>query len=299
MKLQYHVLDVFTARIFRGTPLAVVFAGDALDGALMQQIAAEFNLSETVFVLPAGSPTATRRVRIFTPRAEVPFAGHPTIGTALLLARLGACDLAAEHPQIVLEEGVGPVAVRISCDNGQARAAQMAVPQLPEPVASPLTLKQAAELLSLQSGDLHPDIRPQAWSCGLPFLYLPLAGVAAVQRARLRLDLWQQWLAPTPACNVYPFSFETLDRDAQIHSRMFAPEVGIVEDPATGSAAAALAGLLATVAPSGAQRWRVEQGIEMGRPARIELTFRCIQGKAVDLTVGGTAVPVAEGILTV
>jgi trans-2,3-dihydro-3-hydroxyanthranilate isomerase len=299
MRLRYHVLDVFTDRAFGGNPLAVVFGGDTLSSQLMQTVAAEFNLSETVFVLPPRDSRATRRVRIFTPRIELPFAGHPTVGTAFLLATLGECDLSVPEPVVVLEEGVGDVHVRIQVHAGEPIGAQMSVPRMPEPGPAPPTAPALAKMLSLTADELDPDIAPQTWSCGLPFLFIALKSVAAVERAAVRLDLSVELMRGYPAQNFFVFAFGGVAPDADIHARMFAPAFGIAEDPATGAAVAALAGCLARTLPDGRYRWMVEQGIEMKRPSRLALECEKAAGRISAVRVGGLAVRIAAGVLKV
>lgn len=295
MQLRYFILDVFSDRMFGGNPLAVVFDGEQLDDRRMQSIAAEFNLSETVFVLPPSTPQATRGVRIFTPRAELPFAGHPTVGTAFLLASQGECDLASAEPVIVLEEGIGNVAVRVFHEGVRVLSTQLSVPRMPEQIAVPSV--DMAALLSLDRADLHDTVRPQVWSCGIPFLYVPVRDIAAAGRARLRMDLWERQLQHEAACNVYVLAFEAGLADAQLHARMFAPALGVAEDPATGAAAAALAGLLAAAFPRRQTDWLIEQGVEMGRTSRISLRYRLGGGGLSEVLVGGPSVLVAEGVI--
>lgn len=197
MKLRYYVLDVFTDQPFGGNPLAVVFGGDHLSGETMQKIAGEFNLSETVFVLRLRNAEATHRVRIFTPRVELPFASHPTVGAAFLLATLGECDLQARPaPLLVLEEEVGNVRVQIQMGDGKIVGATMSVPRMPERGPEPPPATGLAQMLRLPAEALHPEIGPQIWSCGVPFLFVPLADVNAVGRAGS---------ATGPACRFWPF----------------------------------------------------------------------------------------------
>jgi trans-2,3-dihydro-3-hydroxyanthranilate isomerase len=299
MKLRYYIVDVFTDRVFGGNPLAVVFDGERLDDGRMQRIAAEFNLSETVFVLPPAGPAARHRLRIFTPRAELPFAGHPTVGAAFLLASLGECDLGAAEPQMLLEEGIGEVAVRVFHREGRVLSTQLSVPQLPAALPVRVTPAELAAMLSLDVADLHPAIPPQDQACGVPFLHVPLAGMAAVERARLRLDRWERHLQHEPASSLYLFAFEARMPDAQLHARMFAPGLGVAEDPATGAAAAALAGMLATAFPAHDGRWLIEQGLEIGRPSRIGLDYRRGPEGLRTVRVGGPSVRVAEGSIDI
>ena len=297
MRLRYFVLDVFSDRVFGGNPLAVVFDGEQLDDATMQSIAAEFNLSETVFVLPPTVPQATHRVRIFTPRAEVPFAGHPSVGSAFLLASLGECDLSVAEPAIVLQEQIGNVVVRVFSEQGRVVSTRMSVPQMPARVAATIDAEALAAMLSLEPHDLHPVIAPQAWSCGIAFLYVPVRDIAAARRAVLRLDLWERQLQQQAACNVYVLAFEAELPGAHIHARMFAPAFGVFEDPATGSAAAALAGLLAAEFPEGRTQWLIEQGVELGRASRLALEYQRAASGLDSVQVGGPSVRVAEGVI--
>jgi trans-2,3-dihydro-3-hydroxyanthranilate isomerase len=296
-RLRYHTLDVFTDRAFGGNPLAVVFDGESLDGATMQSVAAEFNLSETVFVLPPLRPSSTRRARIFTPRTELPFAGHPTVGTAFLLADLGECDLAAPDPAVILEEGVGDVRVRIQVEKGRPVGARMSVPKMPERGPQPPPAPQLAEILSLSAADLHPGLPPQAWTCGLPFLFVALKDLDAVRRARVRQDPWARALEASWAPNIFVFALEA--DSADVHARMFAPGFGIAEDPATGAAVSALAGCLGQSLPDGRHAWLVEQGVEMGRPSRLELECERAGGRFTAVRVGGPAVRVSEGVMSI
>lgn len=297
--LRYYTLDVFTDRAFGGNPLAVVFDGENLSGETMQAIASEFNLSETVFVLPPARPSATHRVRIFTPRTELPFAGHPTVGTAFLLASLGQCDLRGPRPELVLEEGVGDIHVSVRLSNGKVVGAQMSVPKMPVPGPEAPSAARLAEMLSLTAADLHTDIAPRAWSCGLPFLFVALRDVDSVRRAALRQEVWAKLLDGYTASNVFVFAFGAIAPDAQIHARMFAPAFGIPEDPATGAAVSALAGCIGEGLADGRHAWVVEQGIEMGRPSRIELECEKSGGRIVAVRVGGPSVRISEGVISV
>jgi trans-2,3-dihydro-3-hydroxyanthranilate isomerase len=296
-RYRFHTLDVFTDRTFGGNPLAVVLDADNLDGQRMQAIAAEFNLAETVFVLAASKPgPARRKVRIFTPKAELPFAGHPTVGVSLLLARLGLVSLDDKAPAMVLEEGVGDVPVTVTFESGTAVATQLSVPRLPERGPAPPDRSALADMLSLQESEVMSE--PANWSCGVPFLFGPLRDLGAVGRARLRLDAWEQRLAGAWAKSVFVYTMQAESPDAQVHARMFAPALVVAEDPATGSAAAALAGVLHAVDPrDGTRRWRIEQGFEMGRPSLIDLEAEAEGGRLRAVRVGGRSVTVTEGWL--
>lgn len=298
-RLRYHTLDVFTDRAFGGNPLAVVLDADGLDDKLMQSVAAEFNLSETVFVLPATGLLAGRRVRIFTPRTELPFAGHPTVGTAFLLASLGECDLSAPDPAIVLEEAVGDVRVAVRTAGGAVVGTQMSVPKMPERGPKAPAAGRLAEMLSLSKADLDPRIPPQSWSCGLPFLFVALKDVQALRRAALRYEIWVKLLQGSPAANVFIFAPDARADASRIRARMFAPAFGIPEDPATGAAVSALAGCIASDLPDGKHAWVVEQGVEMGRPSRLELECERVGGRFSAVRVGGPSVRISEGVMSI
>jgi trans-2,3-dihydro-3-hydroxyanthranilate isomerase len=268
----------------------------------MQSIAREFNLSETVFVLPPEKPNHTCKVRIFTPAQELPFAGHPTIGCAFTLASIGAIELHEGENEIVLEEGVGPVPVSVTVTDGVPVFARLSAASMPEFGPPPPSREQIAECLGLKAREVGSgDAEPMAVSCGVPFLFVPLRNSRAVARAEANQPAWRKYLTDYWANQIYVFSFDTRERGAQIHARMFGPEVGVVEDPATGSAATALAGYLAKLegAQEGTLRWIVEQGIEMGRPSLLEVQCELAKGKVTDIRVGGAAVMVSEGEIRV
>jgi trans-2,3-dihydro-3-hydroxyanthranilate isomerase len=298
-RYRFHTLDVFTDRAFGGNPLAVVLDADGLDTAGMQTIAREFNLSETVFVQqPAQPGPARRKVRIFTPHAELPFAGHPTIGTSYLLATLGLVKMEVADPCMVLEENIGDVPVRVTLENGVPVATQMSVPRMPERGTTAPTRAALAALLSLPEAGVSGEAA--VWSCGVPFLFVPVRDLDAMASVKLRPDLWEATLAPCGARGVYPYTMHAQTREAQVHARMFAPGLGVAEDPATGAAASALAGALQAASPAeGSRRWRIEQGFEMGRPSLIDLEADVAGGRIAAVRVGGRSVAVSEGWLTV
>lgn len=287
MRYRFVTCDVFTERRFGGNQLAVLPDADGLTTAQMQTIAAEFNYSETTFVLRPADPAHLARVRIFTPQYEMPFAGHPTVGTALVLAWLGRLPPGGE---IVLEEQAGPVPVRIETGG---RAAEFAAPLVPahgetlQPEAAGLA---DAEILSV-------DGLPCVASCGAPFLLVEVASLEALAAARMDASAE----LPKPAMGVFVFTRATRDPALDIRARMFSPNHGIVEDPATGSAAAAVAGYLAgrPGLADGWHAWRIGQGFEMGRPSLIQARAHRTDGRVVEVRVGGAAVPVAEGTIEV
>ena len=295
MRYRYHTLDVFTGRVFGGNPLAVFPDARGISGETMQAVARELNLSETVFVLPPEAG-GTRRVRIFTPGAELPFAGHPTVGTAILLVALGEMPGGEGEVEIVLEEGVGPVPVRVRVRGGVPVSARFTAARPPE-VGAAAALAELARMIGLDVGDLADDWEPATASAGVPFTVIPLRDVDALGRARLDLAVWERVLSAGEASHVYPIV--PAAPGGTVRVRMFAPNMGIAEDPATGAAAAALGGYLARGASDGTLRWTVEQGIEMGRPSRIELEADVENGAVARVRVGGSAVRVSEGTMEI
>lgn len=298
--MRYLTADVFTSRRFGGNQLAVLPDARGLSTEQMLAITREFNYSETTFVLPPENPAHTRKVRIFTPAGEIPFAGHPTVGTAFVLATIGEVPLTGDATRIVLEEGVGPVPVVIRATNGVPVFCQFSVAKLPE-IGPPLPSREVlAACLALEPADLRDGAwHPQVVSCGLPFAFVPLRDRAAVGRARIRLDAWEQHLAGTDGANVMLFAMDAEEPGHHVRARMFGPGVSVPEDPATGSACAALGGYLAARTPpgDGTLRWVVEQGYEMGRPSLIEVEADRQANRVTAVRVGGASVLVCEGTI--
>jgi trans-2,3-dihydro-3-hydroxyanthranilate isomerase len=297
MPLPFLTLDVFTRDRFGGNPVAVIPDARPVPDRLLLPIAREFNLSETVFIYPPHDPAHTRRVRIFTPQDELPFAGHPTIGAAFALAAIGEIPLQGEETRIILEEGVGPVPVLIRSRDGRPRSAQLTAAKLPHTGPPPPGRSALAELLSLEIGDLQGGtFAPQALSCGVPFLFVPVRDREAVGRARLRMDLWEATLRAYWAPPVVVFSRDPELPGSHIRARVFVPPA-IPEDPATGGAAAALGGYLGARDPAtdGTLRWRIEQGFEMNRPSLIDLEVDKVGGEITSVRVEGEAVMVGRG----
>jgi trans-2,3-dihydro-3-hydroxyanthranilate isomerase len=302
MKVRFFTADVFTDRPFTGNQLAVLPDARAIPEELLLPIAREFNYSETTFVYPPHHPNHTRRVRIFTPGAEVPFAGHPTIGTAVVLAAVGEIPLTGNETSIVLEENVGPVPVTIRARNGVAIGAQLSVAKLPEVGPPPPARTTLAEMLSLEPSQLVGGPNgPQAVSCGLPFLIVQVKDRAAVAAAHVRMDVWESTLKRYWAPDVMVVARDPELDGSHLRARVFVPGLAVPEDPATGSCAAALAGYLAAreALPNGAFRWVMEQGFEMGRPSILELEADKRDGAVVAVRVAGDAVLVSEGSMEI
>jgi trans-2,3-dihydro-3-hydroxyanthranilate isomerase len=295
MRRQFYTLDVFTDRRFAGNPLAVVTEAGNLDIAAMQAIAREFNHPETVFVLPPDDPKHRAKLRIFTPAAELPFAGHPTVGTAVLLARL---DGGTNARDFTVEEKIGLVPCHVQPASPDAGRARFSVPSLPVTADGTLRLEDVTGALSLQPADIGFGAhQPSRWSAGVPFSFIPLRNLDAMERARPDPALFERVLAIGGPGKAYLFCAECVDKTNDFHVRMFAPAMGIPEDPATGAAAAAFAGLVAAYGghSDGEHLLRIEQGMEMGRPSLIELGLTIRDGKLAAATIGGGAVVVTEG----
>ncbi len=299
MPYTFYTADVFTDTLFGGNQLAVLPDARGLTTEQMLAITREFNYSESTFVFPAENSAHTRRVRIFTPGGEVPFAGHPTVGTAHVLAAIGEIPLTGPETRIVLEENVGPVPVVIRARNGKPDFAQFSVAKLPEVTTPTVSRERLASILSLEPEDmLDGDYSPQTVSCGLPFLLVPLRDRKAVARSRLRLDPWEESLRGTSSEMVMVFAADAERPGSDMRARMYGPAVNVAEDPATGSACACLAGYLAARTPrDGTLRWVVEQGFEMGRPSIIEIEADKEHGRITAVRVGGRTVLVSKGEL--
>ena len=302
MRYRFYTADVFTDRRFGGNQLAVLPDARGLTTEQMLAVTREFNYSESTFVLPAEDPATTRRVRIFTPGGEVPFAGHPTVGTAFVLTATGEVPLTGEETRLVLGENVGPVPVVVRAERGAPVFAQLSVAQLPtesEPAADAAAIAAA---LSLSPDDLvGGDHAPRVASCGLPFLMVALRDRDAVRRARVSLDRWERSLAGSTGSEILVFAMDAEGPGADVRARVFVPGLSVPEDPATGSACAALAGYLAARTPrDGATlKWVVEQGIEMGRPSLLHLEADKHAGQVTAVRVGGGSVLVSEGTIEV
>jgi trans-2,3-dihydro-3-hydroxyanthranilate isomerase len=303
MHLQFHILDVFTDTRFTGNPLAVVLDADGLEGARMQAIAREFNLSETVFVLKAQQARHTARVRIFTPAAEVPFAGHPTVGTGALLAQLKApAGQGQGDALVVLEEQIGIVRVGVRLRPGAAAYAEFDAPKLPEDGGTMPPADQLAAALGLIQAEIgFENHRPSKFSAGNSFAFVPVASLEAMEKAQVAPQHWAAVMRRQGHTGAFLYCRQTVHKTSSFHARMFAPDMGVPEDPATGSAAAAFAGVVHRFddLPDGTHKRAIEQGYEMGRASLIELSLQVEGGKLAAVRIGGHAVRVAEGRIEV
>jgi trans-2,3-dihydro-3-hydroxyanthranilate isomerase len=286
MKVPFQTVDVFTDRKFGGNPLAVIPDARSLSTEQMQSIAAEFNLAETTFVLPPQEPKNTAQIRIFTPKSEMPFAGHPNVGTAFVLARMGW-----PGDRFVFEEKAGLVPLDLTRENGTVVAARLAAPQ-------PLALREtiAPEIVAQAVGLAPADIvgQPVIASTGNNFLFAELRSRETLKRASYNIEAFRKHLPMTRTVGVH--LYVTGD---DIQSRMFAPLYGVPEDPATGSANITLIGLLALADPKSdlTLSRAIGQGVDMGRPSVLEATAEKKAGKVVATWIGGRCVPMLSGTI--
>ena len=324
MELDFRTLDVFTEETFGGNPLGVFPDAAHLPAELMQKVAREMNLAETVFLGPPETPDGTARVRIFTPEVEVPFAGHPTVGAAIYLAGTRSVRRGAGvrrtgdgHANLVLEENVGMVPASVEYRSGRPVFAQFTTAMLPERRESPHSPERLAAMVGLEADDLGGEaptpLVPAMMSCGLPFHVIPVRTVAALGRVVLDMALWRDMLADTWAHHVYLVCPLSRDRGGggkvaaesspppDVRVRMFAPGSGVPEDPATGSAAAVLGGYLAGASRqlNGTLKWQVAQGQEISRPSLIRVEADKAAGRITAVRVGGAATFVSRGAMTV
>lgn len=299
MARRFVTLDVFTHEPLAGNPLAVVLDAEGLDTDRMQRIAREFNLSETVFVLAPEDERHRARLRIFTPARELPFAGHPTVGTAVLLA-LDDRPSGSDAVVFGIEETVGVVSCVVEIDGSRGGHARFRVPSLPQTWGEGRNVAEAAWALGLDPNDVGFDRHaPSRHSAGVPYDFVPLRSLDAVRRARPQGDAFAQVFGDGNHPTAYVYTRETARAGHHFHARMFAPSFGMAEDPATGSAAAAFTGVLMQFEPlgDGEHSFVIEQGYAMGRPSEIALQVVIQSGALASAEIGGGAVVVARGEL--
>lgn len=293
MRRRFVTLDVFTQTRFAGNPLAVVLESDGLDKDAMQTIAREFNLAETVFVMQPANPDHRAALRIFTPKSELPFAGHPTVGTAVLLGCMSGYNLGVH--EMVLEETVGLVRCTVEAQAKEHGRASFILPRLPERSGAAVKAEEAAAALGLKPDDIGFGA-PSQWSAGVPAHFVPVRDLESIGRA-LPGASFEAVFGREGRAIAYLYCGETSEAGHHFHARMFAPKLGIQEDPATGAAAAAFAGVVMETAhpADGEHRFVIEQGYEMGRPSQIELGMTVVNGTLTEATIGGSAIIVSDG----
>jgi len=308
----YYLIDVFTDTAFGGNPLAVFLDGDQLSSQQMQAIAKEMNLAETVFVCKSADENAWAKLRIFTTEEELPFAGHPNVGTAALLATIGFLPVSAEQKltfSTYFDEKVGNIAIDV--EQVQVKGKSLFKTTLTAAVPSSLKLglikaDSYASVLGLNESDFHPHVETHLGNAGLDFGLVIASSKEAIDEAEMNTTAWAHYLKGTAAKFTYFAFVDALKK--QVYARMFCPSIGMAEDPATGSAAAALSGLLARYFPqqnedgnvNKSNVWTITQGVKMGRPSTINLSFNIesdAQGNrmASTIKVGGTSVLMAKG----
>lgn len=303
---EFYQLDVFTDKPFSGNPLAVFPSAEGISGEEMQQIAQEMNLSETVFVLRSDQPEALRRLRIFTPAKELPLAGHPVVGTWNLLARLGFIENAPRDGavQIKHELGVGVLPVEIEFSSGEPRKVTMTQDKFTpgEIVGDEAVLKTIAEAFNLTPADFQPHAPVQVCGTGVNFTIIPVRSLEGLKNSRANAAKLEELPKSLPG-EFSLFCWETLEETSLIHTRMYAPEFGILEDPATGSAAGTLGGYIVyhglfeehLKASDGVLSFTIEQGDFINRPSRIAVEITGEKGNVRKARVGGASVVVAKG----
>lgn len=298
MERLYHHINVFTDRADGGNPLAVIIETDDLDGESMQMIARKIGLSETVFVFKPENPAHLAAIRIFTPGSELPFAGHPTIGTAVFLARerLWRPREAEFEALAVLEAKGGILRVGVMPAGENTAFAEFDTPKTPQEIAQPAPVDRIAAALGLAPSDIgFENFRPRCFSAGVPYTYVPIHGLEAIGRAQIVDEYWSEAFSKDQG-EPYLYCRETVMRRASFHARLFAPNHGIEEDPATGSAAAGFVGVVQLFdnPPDGLYKGIIEQGIEMGMPSQIYLEAEIRQRTVCTVRIGGHAVYMGE-----
>lgn len=295
----FHILDVFTSSRFGGNQLAVVLDADGLSQDQMQTIAREFNFSETTFVRTAADGANTADVRIFTPVFEMPFAGHPTLGTATVLARQQAGNAESVSVRLVEKAGLVPVDLTLTENGAHGRFVSPALPEPPRPAPS---AEDIAPALSLAASDIGFDGHAANFvKAGNDWLFVPVASMDALAKSAVSIADWPAMKGGTDVVGVVLYTRGGDAPDTDFRVRMYAPESGVPEDPATGSAMATLPGQIvpADGTGDGTHSWRVEQGYEMGRPSQIEVSADIAGGEIREVRIGGYSVEVARGTLEV
>jgi trans-2,3-dihydro-3-hydroxyanthranilate isomerase len=301
MARDYAIYDVFTDKGLAGNPLAVIFDGAGLSDESMQAIAREFNLSETVFVRPPENPAHTARIRIFTPGKELPFAGHPTVGTAIALAERDGARNGFDSVS-VLEENVGPVRCVVRLPAGAPAFAEFDLPRLSAHITVEFDVQKVADALCVSAADIgFENHRLSLWSAGVPYIMVPVRDVGVAGAISFNPMLWHRAAAVAGDKSLAAFIYcrGGGNHRAGFHARMFAPDLGIPEDPATGSAVAAMSGAIHhfDALADGHHALMIEQGVEMGRPSHIHLHIEAEMGKILRARIGGEAVKIASGQL--
>ena len=303
MNYNYYIADVFTRQIFNGAQIAVFPNADGLSDQQMKLVARELNLTETVFVFHPDSVGTTRKMRIFSPLGEIDFAGHPIIATAYVLGSCGDIKLTEAITPVVLEQNVGPIDVNISANQGKPFFVQFSrkVTSLVDRFAP--TDEELASFLSIQQSELdHKKYSPRLVSCGFPYLIVPVWSYEAVRKAKFNYSAWSQSIAPqTAALEILLFAPKTPFVDSDFNARLLGPRIGIHEDPPIGSAMPAFASYLCSFEhiQKGTHAFAVDRGDALSRRSVLNVEMDHKGQEQLPLRVGGEAVMVAEGIMTI
>ena len=298
VQYKYYICDVFTKKRFGGNPLAVLPEADGLTDKKMQQIAREFNFSESSFVF-APENGNTRKVRIFTPALELPFAGHPNIGTAFVLASSGAIGDFHESTEIIFEEKAGLVPILLRKFDDRSIWCELQAPEKLS-IGKTVSAEDLASAISVDTSDIIVDTHPpQQASVGLPFVIAELKNTQALEQASINIKGFKKLTSQYNTCFVHIYTHSNDEYD--VRTRMFAPFDGMPEDPATGSANCALGGLLTYYndSDSGDFEWKIAQGVEMGRPSYLKARTQKKGGEVTAAFIGGNSVMVSEGTIFV
>ncbi len=299
MRLQFQTVDVFTGTQFVGNPLAVILNAEGLSAGQMQAIAAEFNLAETTFVLPPRDAAHTAEVRIFTPRSELPFAGHPNVGTAFVLARAGSSyGRPVGGDRVIFEEKAGLVPIEILREGAIVVGSKIASPQ-PLSVGAEVAVELVASACGIPLAEIETvHHRPRIASCGAPFILAELKSRTALLGASPNGDVFRLEVSKQPAVSIMLYT-QVHEGEIDIRARMFAPHLNIPEDPATGAANVALIGLLAHLRPEATLSLSktIAQGVEMGRPSILQAQADKRNGTVTATYIGGRCVPVMSGTI--
>ncbi|WKA59501.1 PhzF family phenazine biosynthesis protein [Planococcus shenhongbingii] len=298
--LNYELIDVFTSRPFGGNQLAVFHDEIELSAETMQKIARELNLSETVFIRPPSNQEHHKNLRIFTPKIELPMAGHPTVGAAFVLASKGIIPTEAGTNEWLLEEQIGEVPVTVYKEAMEITKVEMTqpLPVFGSPFQKPGLV---ADLLSLSPKDLDNCFPIQSVSSGIPFLFIPVRSLNAMKEINFRADIWERQFSQNQYTqHIFVFTMQTEEKQSTVHSRMFAPAMGIQEDPATGAASGPLGAYLVEhgmipATTDGTYLIRSEQGFEIERPSYIDITIVKKGSTIKEVKIGGQAVTMGKG----
>lgn len=303
MEYAYYTADVFTNTIFQGAQIAVLPHALELDNSRMQLIARELNLTATVFVFPSEEQTNTFRMRIFSPLAEIQFAGHPIIATAHVLASIGDIDLSQRHNPIVLVQNTGPIDASITQENGQPVFVQFTTKNSPVVDRFVPTEQELADFLSIEPADIDTKkFTARMASCGFPYLIVPVKTYAAVRKARFKFSAWSESIAPSIAAQeIFLFTGQTPGRTTDFHGRLLGPNIGVNEDPPIGSVMPAFTGYLCSHEHirKGTYIFSIDRGDEKGRRSVLNLEMDNKQKAELTIRVGGGAVMVSEGKMRV